>query len=271
MKKYSPVHAIFIIITELTLMNKRLIRSILIFLGIISIYSCDKSTFDRALYDCEGEDICRKGNGQIFSTKFQLPENMESFIWDNGIDLEITQSDSNYIAIESEENLFDLFKFNNYNKEVRLDFDDCFCSTRAIKAQLFTKNLKQLFVSGNGVVQFHETFKSSEFKLISTGDNSLFLNADIEYLTLSKMSNSDFTVEGRIDRVNLTLTGNGNYNAIDCIMDSVAIESFGKGNTNMTVRKYLEATIYGSGDLCYRGRPQIDFEREASGNLGRCK
>lgn len=89
-----------------------------------------------------------------------------------------------------------------------------------------------------------------------------------ESLTLALNGSGNVTVDGRVDRFNVTVNGAGDIDARGLDSKLTDIRLSGSGDISVTARETLKAYLIGSGDITYYGRPaHIEKRIVGSGDL----
>jgi hypothetical protein len=79
---------------------------------------------------------------------------------------------------------------------------------------------------------------------------------------------SDVDVAGTAKRQFLSISGSSKINAFDLKSEESKVNISGSGNVNINVTQSLEARVSGSGDIRYRGNPDIrNIQVSGSGNI----
>jgi hypothetical protein len=122
--------------------------------------------------------------------------------------------------------------------------------------------------SGSGIIDTGEILDSEtvSIKHSSSGNvrtvlvNGLRMNA-----ILSGSGRIDLS--GEVVEVDYTLNSSGRIDALNLMAYEAIAASSGSGKIFVWATDFLEASINGSGDIIYRGNPQISFRITGSGSL----
>ena len=104
-----------------------------------------------------------------------------------------------------------------------------------ITATIVTPNIDGVTLNGSGNVDV-QGVKSSDFSAMINGSGNL-------------------TATGSAEAATFTVDGSGNIEAKDLLATNTTVKIAGSGNANVNAAKKLDATIAGSGDIRYTGKP----------------
>ena len=83
-------------------------------------------------------------------------------------------------------------------------------------------------------------------------------NVNIDFQTIEKVNISiagsgNVNLAGKANEVDISIAGSGDANAERVIADDVKVSIAGSGLAKVTANKNLKASIFGSGDVYYKG------------------
>ena len=139
-----------------------------------------------------------------------------------------------------------------------------------ITTPLSVNNLSMTIGGGGNIVMPHPVRVNTYTVSIS---GSGILNAGD--LACSKMSgfisgSGNFNVTGEADEVNFSISGSGDVNALHFKTKKTEATVSGSGNINVYATELLDAKIFGSGDIRYKGNPaSLQTNISGSGSIKR--
>ena len=136
-------------------------------------------------------------------------------------------------------------------------------SAPALSAGTFTIRL-----SSSGDLEIDAlTCDTCEVNLSSSG-NARIRELDADTLTVRISSSGDLTIdEGEITRQEVTLSSSGNYNARNVRSSRAEIRVSSSGTARVWVDDELGGRISSSGNIIYRGNPEVDVSTSSSGRV----
>lgn len=119
--------------------------------------------------------------------------------------------------------------------------------TRQIEYRLTVASIDSISVSGSGEV-------------IARG-------VDTRRLEIAGSGSSDFTVSGRAEEQEISLSGSGHYEGQALASRRASIDISGSGSAVVTVSDQLDVSVSGSGSVDYIGRPEVRQSVSGSGSV----
>lgn len=117
-----------------------------------------------------------------------------------------------------------------------------------ITVTVITPNIDGVTLNGSGNVDV-QGVKSADFSGLINGSGNL-------------------TANGSADAAAFTVEGSGNIEAKDLLATSTTVKIAGSGNANVNAAKKLDATVEGSGDIRYTGKPgEVGQHMSGSGSV----
>jgi hypothetical protein len=87
-------------------------------------------------------------------------------------------------------------------------------------------------------------------------------------LSIEVSGSGDVTANGRAQRQTVEVSGSGTVDTRNVLSQQADVDVGGSGNVRLWVTERLRAGISGSGDVAYRGEPEVVSEISGSGRLG---
>ena len=145
-------------------------------------------------------------------------------------DLYITQGDVQQITINAQPNIINLVTYEVRNGELILSIDEdvSIVSSKGISIDITTPFIQEVTSLGTAYI-----------KLSGPGQGRLYLNN----------------------------TGTGSINAFNFVVDTCYINLTGTGSCRVTVNELLDVVLTGTGNVYYRGYPEITSYITGLGNL----
>jgi len=185
-------------------------------------------------------------------------------------DVEITKGEAFEVILSDYENLLDYWDIKVINNTLVIQTKpfSSLVNSRAKVTIVLPGNLYEARVSGSGQIALNSQFSSFE-KASITGSGSINGNINTVYskLNLTISGSGSIFIKGRADELKAKTTGSGKMRLSQLTVQDAECTVSGSGNMYLNVEKTLKATILGSGDILYTGRPAIDIIGSGSGKL----
>lgn len=214
---------------------------------------------------------CIKGEGPVESES----RNLKNF---DGIELDISahvyleKSDTFKFKIEAQENLLNEIETFVSAGMLRIQYEtSCVMSRKAIRIYIGMPELTEIEIGGSGDVISSSIFECRDLKLKISGSGSIDLEAIAGSVDCLINGSGDIDLSGSANELDVTIHGSGGVDADRTIARKVYVKVRGSGSTKVHAVDYLRADISGSGDIMYKGRPDIDSDIDGSGDLKRIR
>ena len=190
-------------------------------------------------------------------------KNFNSISISSGIDLYLTQSNSEGVMVKSDsETLKDVVVEQNGN-DIRIKFKDGvkwggMFKNRIIKAYVNYKTLNELAASGGSDVVSQNQIKTDKLAIRASGGSDIKLTVVSNDLTLQSSGGSDVSLKGKATNMTIQSSGGSDVNAFELITDYAKVQASGGSDVNIYVNKGLEASASGGGDVTYKGNAALN-------------
>jgi hypothetical protein len=212
-----------------------------------------------------------KGNGKVITEKRTTAAydeiNVSGFF-----DVVLVSGTEGVISIQGEENILPHIKVETEGNVLKI-YSEKNISLDTKKDVVLTVPFEQisaLALSGSGNITTKNTIVSPNLKTNLSGSGNLTLavkNSDFEF-NLSGSGNAILT--GNSDSFVSKLAGSGNVDAVNLTTKKANLTISGSGNMKINCSENLFARVSGSGDIHYKGDPQIkDTKVSGSGDISK--
>lgn len=132
---------------------------------------------------------------------------------------------------------------------------------------LRTPSLQEIVLTGRGTLfcSFRERCPWLRLKL--TGAGMLEWSGEADELEVLLSGAGTIKLSGQARSLNASSSGSGDLRAFGLEADNLWLRGSGSGRCEVNVRQRLKAQIEGSGEVDYRGYPEIEFSKHAAGRL----
>jgi hypothetical protein len=186
----------------------------------------------------------------------------------HAIDLYLSQSDNESIAISASEDKFKAgIKTVVEGNTLRIYFDGDKVwngRNRKMKAYVSFKTLESLEASGASDIVVAGKIRSSALKLNLSGASDFKGEIDTDMLDLDLSGASDVTISGRAKNVNIESSGASDVKGYSLETEICKARASGASDINISVVKELTAHASGASSINYQGSPVLK-ESQTSG------
>ena len=190
-------------------------------------------------------------------------------------DLELTQSDTVSLAIESSRGDLATIRSEVRDGVLTLRRDDSgpmglirsLSRHQPARVLLSAKAIERLVVDGAGDIHAGE-WKADSLEVFISGAGDV----KVDRLTAVRFGcdvtgSGDIALAGSVTRQRVRLSGSGDYRAPDLKSQTASVSISGSGDALLWVERTLEARVQGSGDVRYYGTPAVTQSVSGSGSV----
>ncbi|MCH9614131.1 MAG: hypothetical protein SP1CHLAM54_11430 [Chlamydiia bacterium] len=134
-----------------------------------------------------------------------------------------------------------------------------------VEYHLTAKDLKRIFIYGQGHVIGQTPIKTYELLMRVSGNATANLELELSHLTLDLLGHGQVQFIGKAKYQDLMLTGNGHYEGFKLQSDEAYVNVSGNGSVNLNVKDILKIKVRGNAKVRYKGTPTIS--KDVSGKL----
>ena len=178
-----------------------------------------------------------------------------------GIDLYLSQSDKEEIAISASEDKYkEGIKTVVENSTLRIYYDgekNWSKGNRKLRAYVSFKDLVKLEASGASDIIVAGEIKVPSLLLKLSGASDFKGSVSVSSLTLELSGASDVSIKGTASIVNIESSGASDVKAYDLSADICTAKASGASDVNITVNKEMTAHASGASDIYFKGNAVI--------------
>ena len=179
----------------------------------------------------------------------------------SGISADITlkQSTGGYkVTVQGQKNIIALVKMEIVDGNLRIGFEKGYSVNykEPLKITLEAPSFEYLGMSGSGNVKTDGGLSGIKATIAISGSGDFDLNnLKFETLNVGISGSGNVDLDGTVGSVELGVSGSGDVKAENLKTQSARCRVSGSGNITLNVQKELDASVSGSGDIRYYGKP----------------
>ncbi|CAN1540759.1 Putative auto-transporter adhesin, head GIN domain containing protein [Flavobacteriaceae bacterium] len=212
-----------------------------------------------------------KGNGKIITEK-RTTLGYDEIDVSGFFDVNLIAGKEGEISIQGEENLMQYIKVEVTGNVLKIytEKNVNISSNKEIILTVPFEQISYVSLSGSGDIKSKSTIESSKFsaKLSGSGD----LNLDVKTIEFeANLSGSgDVVLTGNSDSFISKISGSGDVDAVNLATKNANLTISGSGDMKVNCSQSLYARVSGSGDIAYKGNPEIkDTKVSGSGEISK--
>jgi hypothetical protein len=181
------------------------------------------------------------------------------------------QIGSEFIEISADENLISYIEPTVKNGQLEISINKKVVLQPSDKVQMIIgiKNLENLSCSGNTHITSSDTIKSNllNFEIVGSGNINLIIQTNVSSASISGSGN--INLQGTCEELTASVAGSGRIYTQDLVAQTVNARISGSGSATVYAIEFLNVNIAGSGNLMYKGSPQVQEQVGGSGRISR--
>lgn len=208
-----------------------------------------------------------EGEGEYTEKTFDLGliSNIKN---DNNFKIIIVEDNTDYLILKGGENIINKCEVNYNNGLLTLnhEYKNQIRNFDLITAEIHLSKLDTITVNAPANISTPDLINGEHLYIdITTEAELVEMNLQLNYQSLKFHSRGSvsggYTFSGTCDIANYTLNGITNIMATDLKSQEVRIAQNGIGDAHVWVENMLNVTFYNSGNIYYKGNPDITIKR----------
>lgn len=185
--------------------------------------------------------------------------------------IEVERGGQEYIQMLGNKTLFNQVTHSVDNGRLTISHPtyrpNYFWEINQLKIKIGVNYINLIEVYGSGTVKAHDLAgEHIDFVHKGTGDVMSYNNQSLSMRIVSTNSGTTL-VYGNTQYLKVEQSGSGKVQLKDYIADAAHVESYGSGDVEVNIKNNLELKIIGSGNVLYRGDPQVSQTVFGSGKI----
>jgi hypothetical protein len=217
------------------------------------------------------ENNCIHGKGSIVERVLSV-DDFSKFELEGSFDVVVTQGPVQKVLAVGHGNIIDHLNTNVVNQKWDIGLGmGCYNNFELI-VYITVPSIDEVKLSGSGNVEIKEFDQDNNLSLSISGSGNISMNefesAEDLYANLSGSGNINARKSVTCFKtLTVRTSGSGNFNGFPVEVAECTASTLGSGSCYVYAEEKLNATISGSGDIVYKGSPEIDVIDYGSGNL----
>lgn len=203
-------------------------------------------------------------------TETRNVSNFEEVYVSGSFEVTLTKGNTESVKIESSSLELDKIETEVEGSKLKIGLEKgTYRNTGTIKVYVTYKELEGIHSSGSSSVTCDTELKADDFELHTSGSGSIKIaSLSTNALKIHNSGSGSVEVAGTAKKQSVNISGSSRINAFDLKSEESEVSISGSGNVNINVTQSLEARVSGSGDIRYKGNPDIrNIHVSGSGNI----
>jgi hypothetical protein len=209
------------------------------------------------------------GSGNIIKKDLQVSK-IEKVVNLTSANIIITQSESDKLTVELDDNLIQYFEYKGDKNEIEITFNKSNVQPTKFNVYINVSDLKKLENNGSGNISSTNTIKAKSFEFEHTGSGNSNINIYASTFKSEITGSGNAKINSDAEICSIEHTGSGNISISNENNNAtVRFEHTGSGKSNINTKcKILDLSVMGSGDTKLQGNAAtLNLEATGSGDI----
>ena len=209
-----------------------------------------------------------RGNGNVTTENRELSGDFDNIEISRGLDVYLTQSNSESITVEADENLHQVIVTVVENGVLKIYADENIHHSSSQKVMLNFNNVSKIKATSGSDVYSTNTISLDNLVLTTTSGSDMELDINVETVNCKATSGSDLDLSGTATDFMAEATSGSDINAGDLKTESSRVRATSGAGITVNTSKELYANATSGGDIQYYGNPEkVEKNDGVSGSI----
>lgn len=205
-----------------------------------------------------------KGSGNVSTIERNLDGDFNRIEVSRGLDVYLTQSDTELLKVQADENLHDIIRTEIEGETLKIYADESIGNCESKKVMVNVRDLNLISATSGSDVYSTNTLKADDIKLVTTSGADIEVEIEAKSVTLASTSGSDLTVSGTTNSLSASATSGSDIKASKLISKTCTAAATSGADVEVHVEENLSAGATSGGDIRYYGNPKKVSKKDSS-------
>ena len=208
------------------------------------------------------------GTGNVTTVERDISDDFTKIKTSSGLDVYLTQGDTQSLTVEADENLHNIIKTEVVNGTLKIYSDENIGRADSKKVRLTFNDISKIQSTSGSDVYSTNTINLENLEIKSTSGSDINLSLNTENLNCKSTSGSQITLRGKTNSLNAEATSGSDINAENLNASSSHVAATSGAGIIVITKKELYAKASSGGDISYYGNPEKIVKSDGvSGNI----
>ena len=211
-----------------------------------------------------------RGNGNVITEERDVNEPFTAIHASEGLNVYLTQSNSESITVEADENLQELIITEVNNGILKIHTKENIGRSKSKKVWVNFKDITSITSTSGSDVTSTNIVNVAELKLKTTSGSNMKLEVNTSVLDCKSTSGSDLRLSGTTKNLIAEATSGSDIKANNLIAESSEVKATSGADITLNTSKKLTAKATSGGDIKYYGNPEtVEKSDNVSGSISK--
>ncbi len=197
-----------------------------------------------------------RGNGNVQSDDRAINSSFNSIKATEGLDVYLTQSDTESVRVQADENLHDLIVVEVEDNELKIYTKENIGYASAKKVMVSFKSVSKITSTSGSDVYSTNTISAESLELRTTSGSDMELEVNTNSLDCKSTSGSDLRLSGKTNKLYAVATSGSDINAGKLNAQTSNVKATSGADITVNTSFELNAKATSGGDITYLGSPE---------------
>ncbi|WP_298236661.1 head GIN domain-containing protein [uncultured Algibacter sp.] len=209
-----------------------------------------------------------QGNGNVETEERLVDQPFTTIHASEGLDVYLTQSNEESIAVEADKNLHSLILTEIEDGVLKIHTKENIGKASAKKIHVSFKDISKIVSTSGSDVHSTNTISAERLELKSTSGSDMNLEINTNTLDCKSTSGSDMRLSGQTENLIAEATSGSDIKAGNLMAQSSQVKATSGADITVNTSKELTAKATSGGDIKYYGNPEkVDKSDGVSGSI----
>ena len=209
-----------------------------------------------------------RGNGNVTTQERTISKSFTTIKATEGLDVYLTQGNSESITVEADENLQDLIITEVIDGVLKIHTKQNIGRSTSKKVMVNFKDVSSIISTSGSDVYTTNTITTNRLDVKATSGSNMKLEVKTSVLNCRSTSGSDIKVSGKVETLTAEATSGSDIKAGDLIAQSSEVKATSGADITVNTSKKLIAKATSGGDIKYYGNPDtVEKSDNVSGSI----
>jgi len=183
----------------------------------------------------------------------------------HGIDVYLTMGSSEYVEVETSEDLLEHLVTEVKGKTLKIYFDRSFNWSNEATVWIQARDINKITTSGGADLIGENVVETRELEMNASGGSDIKLEVNAGNIEVEVSGGADVKLSGFTEMLVVNTSGGSDFNSYDLTARRAELEASGGSDIKVTVEEKLDARASGGADIYYKGDPENVNSNSSSG------
>ncbi len=209
-----------------------------------------------------------KGDGNVTTTDRELNGEFNAIEVSRGLDVYLTQGDTESIRVQADENLQEIIVVEIENGVLNIYAEENISSAASKKIMVNFKNIDRISTSSGSDVISTTMIKANDLEIYTSSGSDVELEVEVENLICESSSGSDIKLSGSTNTFRAEASSGSDIKAGNLKAVKTKAEANSGADITVNTSEELTASANSGGDIRYYGNPdKVEKNDGPSGSI----